>query len=71
MMAMSQRITVKVTDKTHQALEKLTEMEERSITDLVNRSVQLYAAIANEGRRGSQLAIKKSGSDEFQIIHMI
>jgi hypothetical protein len=66
---MSTKLHCNITDKTREILDILSEVDELSITDIVNRSIQLYDFVRREQDSGNRLALKLVDGT-FSLVHL-
>ncbi len=66
-----QRVTVNLTPKSVDALERAVKLTEDSQTDSINRAIQIYAYLVNITENDGTLYVRDSGSDELERLRII
>jgi hypothetical protein len=66
-----QRITVNLTPRSWQALERAVKQTGDSQTDTINRALQVYSYLANITENDGTVYVRGAGSDELERLHII
>lgn len=66
----AERITVALTARVSEELQRLRNLTGLSKTDLVNRALSLYLLTETHRRQGQQLAFYNPETKELQIVHL-
>ncbi|MEU2715721.1 hypothetical protein [Streptomyces sp. NPDC007205] len=69
--AVSERITVALIAKAAEGLQRLQRRTGLSKTDVVNRSISVYDFIDQQLEDGNELLIRRKGTDEVQLVHIL
>ncbi|GGV06032.1 hypothetical protein GCM10010260_49350 [Streptomyces filipinensis] len=69
--AVAERITVALIAKAADGLQRLQLRTGLSKTDVVNRSISLYDFIDEQLEDGHELLLRRKGTDEVQLIHIL
>lgn len=67
----SERVTVGLIPKTVEELERLRTKTGTSKTDVVNRSISLYAFITEQIQAGRQIVLRDPQTGELELVHLI
>ncbi len=67
----AERITVALTRRSTDYLQRLRDWSGLSKTDLVNRALSVYYFVAQQERDGRQLALYDPQKKEFQLVHVV
>jgi hypothetical protein len=66
-----QRVTVNLTPRSLQALERAVKQTGDSQTDTINRAIQVYAYLANITENHGTIYVRDEGSDDAERLHII
>ncbi|MGV4984394.1 hypothetical protein ACVB8X_03590 [Streptomyces sp. NRAIS4] len=68
---MSERITIALIAKAAESLQRLQRRTGLSKTDVVNRAISVYDFIDQQLEDGNELLIRRKGTDEVQLVHIL
>jgi hypothetical protein len=67
----SERITIALIAKAAEGLQRLQRRTGLSKTDVVNRAISVYDFIDQQLEDGNELLIRRKGTDEVQLVHIL
>ena len=65
-----EKVTVNLTKRSVEALDKLVESTGETKTDAINKALQVYAFIQEQFDNGGALYVKDAGSDEAERLRI-
>ncbi|MEU3287037.1 hypothetical protein [Streptomyces longwoodensis] len=69
--AVTERITVALIAKAAESLQRLQRRTGLSKTDVVNRAISVYDFVDQQIEDGNELLIRRKGTDEVQLVHIL